>query len=548
MFAPSWRAEAKAALDLPFDLVIFGGGITGCGILLDASRRGLRALLVEKDDLASGTSSRSSKLIHGGFRYLKRLQLRTTAHSCRERELQLANQPHLVEPLHFVFPVWQGDKPPGFVVDFGLSLYDVFTRSEEAHRRLGEEELARRAPGLRRQGLDRALYYLDARVDDARLTYAVAATAYAAGGLVLTRAVAEAASLEGEPASGLKTAYLRDLEDDTVYPVRTRLLVNATGAWVDELRLRCGLSGRRLRPSRGSHLVFSRERLPLTDAIAVLSPDDRRPVFFLPHPEGTLLGTTDLFHDGQLDDPRPTRFEVDYLLRAAAATFPDAPPTEKDIVGAFAGIRPVIDDGAASPSAASREEAIWHERGMLSVAGGKLTTWRLIAEEVVDQAVKLLPKERREQLRPCSTVHLPLLGRGPADLAQRLAARGLEAGVARGMARRLGSLAPVAIAEARADELRPLLDGSDLSLAEARNHLRYGAVTRLADLLLRRVRAGLWQPALAAELPARLRELLGAELGWDTGRITREEENFARELQSFTLAGVDETRPGGGAR
>lgn len=552
MFSPNWRAEAKAAVARsaaePFDLLIVGGGITGCGILLDASLRGLRAILVEKSDLASGTSSRSSKLVHGGFRYLKNLQLRTTAHACRERELQLANQPHLVEPLHFVFPVWKGDRPPGFLVDAGLSLYDAFTRTEEKHRRLGDAELAARAPGLRREGLDRALYYLDARTDDARLTFAVAATAYAAGGRVLTRMMPEEAHLGGDASKGaFQRVMLRDLEDGGVAEVKARLVINATGAWADELRLRFGLAGRRLRPSRGSHLVFARERLPLDDAIAVLSPDDRRPIFFLPHPEGTLLGTTDLFHEGGLDDPRPTRFEVDYLLRAAAATFPGSPLKEADIAGAFAGIRPVIDDGAATPAAASREEAIWHEQGLLSVAGGKLTTWRLMSAEVMDQAVALLPEERRKGLKASGTLHLPLVGRGPADLQRRLEAQGIEKDVARGMTRRLGSLAAVALAESQPEERRPLLPGSDLSLAEARIHLRYGAVVRLGDLLLRRVRAGLWQPALAAELPARLRGLLAAELGWDGARIASEEASFAAELAAFTLAGIDEGTRGGAA-
>lgn len=542
MFSPAWRQEAKAACGQPFDLLVVGGGITGCGILLDAALRGLRVLLVEKSDLASGTSSRSSKLIHGGFRYLKNLQLRTTAHSCRERELQLLNQPHLVEPLHFVFPVWKGDKPPGWMVDFGLSLYDIFTRAEEKHRRLSDEELEARVPGLRREGLERALYYLDARVDDARLTWTVAATAYAAGGLVLTRAMPEEAKLDGE----WKTVAVRDLEDGVVHQVKTRLVINATGVWADELRQRFRLGERRLRPSRGTHLVFARERLPLGDALTVLSPDDRRPVFFLPHPEGTLLGTTDLFHEGGLDDPRPSRAEVDYLLRAGAAAFPHSPPTEKDIVGAFAGIRPVIDDGADDPSKASREEAIWHENGVLSVAGGKLTTWRLMAEEVVDRALRLLPPERRQAARPCSTLHRPLVGRGPGDLRQRLAAGGVDPLVARGLERRLGSLAAVALGESRPEERRPLLPGSDLSLAEVRVHLRYGAMVHLGDLLLRRVRAGLWQPALAAELPALLRPLLREELGWDGARIAAEEESFAAELAAFTLAGIDEKGRGGG--
>jgi len=540
MFDPAWRDAALAALDEPFDLVILGGGITGCGVLLDAAQRGLRALLVERHDVASGTSSRSSKLIHGGLRYLRNRQLRLTRQSCRERDRMLALSPHLVEPLDFVYPAYRDERPPGWQVELGLRLYDRLTTSPgRRHARLDEAEMARLAPGLPAAGLGRALRYGDARADDARLTLAVAATACAYGGYLLTRARVE----EGirDPGGRVRGLVLRDEESGRSHRLEAALTVNATGVWVDEVRHLLGLEGRYLRPLRGSHLIFDHRRLPLAAAVARPSPDDGRPVFFVPHPEGVLAGTTDRVHRGPLDDPRPAPQEVDYLLRAAAHAFPGQKPHRADVRGAFAGLRPVVDDGIREPSRASREEKVWHERGLLSVAGGKLTTWRAMAEEVVDAALELLPPERRRRARPCATAGTPLAGLAPPDLAGRLAARHrLAPAVAAAMARRLGSLAWTAC-ELAADEreLRPLAEDLDLCAAEVRAHLRYGAARRLDDLLLRRVRIGLWQPARAAELAPALRPLLDAELGWDDDRYDAECEHLNGALGGWQPPAAD---------
>jgi glycerol-3-phosphate dehydrogenase len=551
MFVRSWRELALAALDQPFDLVIVGGGITGCGILLDATQRGLRCLLVERHDLACGTSSRSSKLVHGGFRYLKNLQFHTTWVSCRERDLQLRRFPHLVQPLDFLFPIERGDRPPGWMVDFGLSMYDAMAVGGRRHRRLSPEEIAARAPDVDTSGLDRALLYLDARVDDARLTWSVAATAAAWGGLVLARAEPE--QLLRDAGGALRGVVLRDRQSGATHEVATRLLINAAGVWADELRARLELGPRRLRPSRGSHLVFSRERLPLDTAMTFLSPDDRRPIFVIPHPEGTLVGTTDIFHDGSLDDPRPTLDEVRYLLRAVAKALPGRPPRADDIVGAFAGIRPVIDDGSAHPSSASRDEALWLERGVLTISGGKLTTWREMAEQVVDRAVGLLAETLGRRLEPCRTRSAVLVGQPPPGLAHRLAAMVATPAVAAGLERRLAGLSLFAIDGASPDELRPLVDGADLCTAEARFHLRHAAVLSLGDLLLRRARFGLWQPAAARELAKALHGLCRQELGWNAGRALAEQDAFLAELEGWSFdphrladdAGVQSSAEGG---
>jgi glycerol-3-phosphate dehydrogenase len=535
---PLWRQRALAGLAKPFDLIVLGGGITGCGIFLDAAQRGLRVLLLERGDIASGTSSRSSKLIHGGLRYLKRLQFQVTRLAVRERDRMLAVDPHLVWPIRFLYPIYEGSRPPGWQVEIGLRMYGGMTAGRQRHRRLSADELERSAPGVETEKLFTTFAYGDAVTDDARLTLAVAATGAAYGGLLLTRIDLE----EGlrDTTGRLRGLRFRDLETREVHAAEAPLVVNATGAWVDAVRHRLGIEGARIRPSRGSHLIFARERLPITEAVTIPSPDDRRPVFFIPHPEGVLAGTTDLFHEGDLDDPRPSPEEVGYLLRSVQTAFPGRKIGPEDIRGAFAGLRPIIDAGAKDPSAASREEALWEEEGLLSVAGGKLTTWRAMAEEVVDMALSLLPPERARQAAPCSTAGIAVGALAPPDLADRLrTVYGADPEIASGLARRLGGLAWTACALAKeSEELQPLLDGTDLCAAEVRCHLRHGAVTRLEDLLLRRARFGLWDPPAARALVPRLAPLFEEELGWNAERWERETEAADRALAAWTPEGV----------
>ncbi len=538
MFHPGWRRATLETLDETFDLVVVGGGITGCGILMDAAQRGLRCLLVERGDIASGTSSRSSKLIHGGVRYLKQMQFRITRLACRERDRMLTLSPHLVRQIKFVYPAYHGDRTAGWKVDLGLWMYDRLTGRPDRHTQLDNEEIQRLAPGLTTEGLDRALAYTDAMADDARLTLAVAATAHAYGGRLLTRC--EATGAEPSPRGPLTVLALHDLEQARPLRVTARVVVNASGVWTDAVRDRIGLTGRRLRPSRGIHLILPQGRLPMTAAVTFPAPDDGRPVFMIPHPEGILLGTTDIYHDEGLDDPRPTGDECDYLLRAAVAAFPKTPVTRDDVVGAFAGLRPILDTHADDPTEASREEDIWEEEGVLNVAGGKLTTWRATAEEAVDTAIGMLPEEVARRTAPCATKGTPLAGLAPADLAARIEASfELDAAVAGGMARRLGSLAWTApLTARRRSELRPITDGTDLCAAEVRAHLRWGGVLRLEDLLLRRVRVGMWQPTLALEVARRVRPIVRSELAWQWARWRREEQAFAAALEGWTMAGL----------
>jgi len=538
MFPPDWRRASMDTLKDGFDLVIIGGGITGCGVALDAAQRGLRVLLVERGDIASGTSSRSSKLIHGGLRYLKQMQFRITRLACRERDRMLRLSPHLVRPVRFLYPASHGDRTPGWQVDLGLWMYDRLTARPEKHTQLDLDEVSELVPDLGTEGLDRVLAYTDAMADDARLTLAVAATAHAYGAAVLTRCeVVEALRDTSGRVSGLVVC---DFETGATHRVDARLVVNAGGVWTDAVRDRLGLEGRRVRPSRGIHLILPPDLVPVEVAVSWPSPDDGRPVFVVPHPEGDLLGTTDIYYEGDLDDPRPTDDEVSYLLRAAQTAFPDRGIDRTLVRGTFAGLRPILDIHADDPSEASREEDIWEEDGVLTVSGGKLTTWRSTAEDTVDEAVTLLPDEVTRTIGPCLTKGTPLAGLAPRNLPQRLeSALGLEPAIAGGMARRLSALAWPAVQLARGkSELRPMRPDVDLCAAEVRAHCRWNAVLHLEDLLLRRVRFGMWDPETAVALLPALRPVLRRELGWSYKDWQREREQFHTALEGWTIAGI----------
>jgi glycerol-3-phosphate dehydrogenase len=520
-----------------FDLIVIGGGITGCGVFFDAAQRGLRVLLLEKQDFASGTSSRSSKLIHGGLRYLKELQIGVTRTASRERDRLSTLNPLLVRPFRFVYPANRGDRTPAWMVDVGLWMYDRLTRRAQHHAHLESDEVQELLPGLESSQLAQAFAFTDALTDDARLTLAVAATGAAYGGLAVTRAEVVEPVRDGERVAGV---VFRDLEGEGSFTARAHLVINATGVWVDSIRERLGLEGRRLRPSRGVHIVLAPETLPIHAAAMVPAADDDRPVFLIPHEGGVLVGTTDIFHDGDLDDPRPTRAEVEYLRRTVARHFPHRPLGPEAVVGVFAGLRPILSSHSDDPGEVSREEEIWEEGGLLHVAGGKLTTWRPTAEEIVNRALRHLPDAVALRAGRCYTEGTPLAGVAPLDLAGRLTTlHDLSPEVAAGMTLRLRERALWAPHLARdARELQPFEEGGDLTPAEVRVHLGYGAVLRLEDLLLRRARLGLWRPEAALRLAPRLEPYFRETFDWDGRRWERELAAYEQAARAWMPAGV----------
>ena len=390
------REQMWSAVPDEVDLAVIGGGITGAGIARDAARRGLRVALFEMDDLAYGTSSRSSKLIHGGLRYLETYEFSLVFESVSERRVLLDLAPHLVNPLAFLFPIYEGTKRSMLMIGAGMWLYEGLSlfRSPRRHQRLAPEEVTELEPGLKREGLQGAPLYYDCSTDDARLTLETALDAIDNGALVVTHAPVQGfAKDESGRVSGVT---IRNMRDGRTREVRAHVVVNATGPWTD---LTIELSGVEtsnvLRPTKGIHIVVAAEKLPIEHAVVCFHPVDDRALFALPWGDRTYVGTTDTDYEGTPGREFATAEDVDYLIEAANAHFPSHPLRRKDVIATWAGIRALIaperPPEAISESKVSREhEIIVSESGLITIAGGKLTTYRKMAEEVVNTAVSML--------------------------------------------------------------------------------------------------------------------------------------------------------------
>ena len=375
MWQAQGREQLPAVLAREWDIVIIGGGITGAGILLEAARRGLRALLVEQRDFAWGTSSRSSKLVHGGLRYLKEGKLQLTRDSVRERQHLLHEAAGLVEAQSFAFADYRGRKPGRWLFSLGLAVYD-WMAGQRARHYFPPDEFLLLAPHIKRADLNGGMCYQDAKTDDARLVLRVLQEARDAGGVAVNYLAAKRVLRTDGKAHGVE---LLDAASETTYSVNARVVISATGAWADGLRVQQGAKPM-LRPLRGSHLVLPAWRLPVAQAISLMHPQDGRPVFAFPWEGVTLVGTTDVDHGEDMrQEAAITPHEVAYLMAALEFQFPQLGLTLNDIIATYAGVRPVIDSGKADPSKEGRDHVVLLEDGLLTVTGGKLTTFRLIA-------------------------------------------------------------------------------------------------------------------------------------------------------------------------
>ena len=531
MFSTHYRNEAWSQLDQDWDVIIIGGGITGAGILREAVRLGLRALLVEQADFAWGTSSRSSKLVHGGLRYLKEGKLRLTRASVRERQRLLAEGPGLIDPLGFLLTNYQGDNPGRWTFRAGLSVYDLMAL-QWSHRQYSPLELRLLAPHISEAGLEGGLQYGDAQTDDARLVLRVIQEAAAAGGVALNYVQAtallrdEAGQVVGvrlqRTDRAARDAHAADAAASPpaappIQEARARVVINATGAWADRLRGQLGQPAR-IRPLRGSHLIFPAWRLPVAQAVSFLHPVDRRPVFIFPWEGVTLVGTTDVDHGQPMEaEPAISPQEVAYLMAAADHQFPSLHLTLADVLSTFAGVRPVIGSGLDDPSKESRDHVVWEEEGLLTVTGGKLTTFRLIALAALRAArhrLPAMPEPRRE---------LPVLD--AVDTGVLAAGSGLDGATRRRLLGRYGAAAAALIQAAQPGELEAI-PGVQALWAELRWAARAEAVAHLDDLLLRRVRLGLLLPEGGRALLPRVRAICQPELGWDDATWQEEEAAY----------------------
>ncbi|WP_036248892.1 glycerol-3-phosphate dehydrogenase/oxidase [Massilia sp. BSC265] len=510
------------------DILVIGGGITGAGILLEAARRGLTALLVEQRDFAWGTSSRSSKLVHGGLRYLAEGRLRLTRESVREREALLRDAPGLVEPQGFAFPDYGNSarKRRSFLA--GLAVYDLLAGRREVHW-LDADGFRMLAPNIRSEGLAGGIRYLDAKTDDARLVLRVLDEARSHGAEARNYVAVESLLRADGRVSG---ALLRDGRTGAAGEVAARVVVNATGAWA------CGIAGPggqgripRLRPLRGSHLVLPAWRLPLAQAVSLMHPLDGRPVFAFPWEGVTLVGTTDVDHaDGLACEAKVTRAEFDYLMAALRAQFPQLQLDDGDVLATYAGVRPVLDSGTrGAPSKETREHLVWDEPGLVAVTGGKLTTFRAIALDTLRHVARQLPGWRADLApRPVFSPHA--VPNGP---------RAVVPAVLRRLAGRHGRHAQALVDAARDGELDPI-PGTLTPWAELRWAARREAVQRLEDLLLRRTRLGIQLRGGGIAHMARIRAICQPELGWSDAHWETEQAAYFQLCRShYGLPGTD---------
>lgn len=489
-----------------WDVVIVGGGITGAGILREAARAGLRALLVEQRDFAWGTSSRSSKLVHGGLRYLKQGQVGLTYQSVRERQNLLKDGIGLVTPLGFLMPTYKGDSR--LTYEMGLSLYDLMAQRWN-HRYFPLTEFAMLAPRIRQQNLEGGFYFEDAQTDDARLVLRVLQDALEDGGVAIN--YAPALGLIKNAANRVGGLRLQNAETGEEIEVKTDLVVNAAGAWVDHLRRE--VTGESvIRPLRGSHLIIAPWRFPVAQALSFPHPADGRPVFVYPWEGVTLLGTTDLDHEHDLDqEPHITGEEVAYLLAACNHQFPALNLTADDILSTYAGVRPVIGTGKSDPSKESRDHIVWLEDGLLSVTGGKLTTFRVIALDALKTA-QILPESEEEA--PAFT---PFKGELPPH--------SLKESELQRLIGRYGAKTPALLAAAGEGELCPIPQ-TNILWAELRWAARSEQVQHLEDLFLRRTRLGLLAKQGGLPHLGRIRAICQPELGWDDEKWEAEAQRY----------------------
>ena len=509
----------SSGLGADWDILVIGGGITGAGILREATLMGFRALLVEQGDYAWGTSSRSSKMVHGGLRYLAAGKISLTRHALHERERLLHEAPGLVERLPYYYPLYRKRFPPAIAAGALFWLYDRLAGVDD-HRRIDNGDLEQVFPHLDTEPLNGGYRYTDATTDDARLTLRLLSESIKNG--AVARNYTRVVSLLREQGRTVG-AMLRDALDNSERRVRARVVINATGAWAERFGGKMP-NAARIRPQRGSHLVLDRRHFPAPAAIFLMHPDDGRRVFLYPWEGRTVVGTTDIPHQDDLGTAaRIKPAELSYLLRVTRQLYGERAPGPEHVISTWSGVRPIILSGRnASPSRASREHMVWAEEGLVNCSGGKLTTFHHMAKDVMKRA-------------------LPFLGTPKNDASHRIFpetgvsasfSTPLDTGLSRKLMGRFGDDAPRVVGEARPEELEHVQD-TTFTLAEVRWSLRYESVVHLDDVMLRRTRLGLLLPNGGAEILDAIEPLCRELLGWSAGTWVAERERYADIVRRY---------------
>jgi glycerol-3-phosphate dehydrogenase len=501
--AIAWRERTLARLGHDeFDLLIIGGGITGAGIARDAALRGMSVALIERDDFASGTSSRSSRLVHGGVRYLEHGYFSLVFEASRERRILLKTAPHLVRPLQFTWPVYRGARVPRWKLRAGLGLYDFLAlfRNVGNHRGLSRSGVMAAEPELNDAGLVGGAQYWDAATDDSALTLANVLDARDAGAAVLNHAEVISLSVENGKASG---ATVRDWIGGGIVKVRASIVVNATGPWTDAIRrMENPTAPTAVLGTKGVHIALPAKRVGNRAAVTMISSVDGRVMFCLPAGEQTIVGTTDTPESVHPEQVRATRADVEYLLASVNSFFPGAKLGTRDVISAWAGIRPLVSSGnSGDPASASREHEITTgPLGVLAISGGKLTTYRLIAEQVTDKVAKRL----RGPFLRCVTAQRTLPGAQRAPVFGKL--------------------------------FEPILPGQTWTFSDATRAVEHEMACTLTDIMVRRTKVAFASRDHGLPAAQRVASAVARHAGWDATECARQVEMYRGELaRLFTV-------------
>lgn len=532
------------------DVLVIGGGITGAGIARDAARRGLSVALVEMNDLAFGTSSRSSKLIHGGLRYLEAYEFSLVFESVSERRILQDIAPHLVNPLGFLFPVFKGAKRQLWLINAGMWLYDGLSlfRSPKIHKNLKPREIAQIEPAVKQAGLKGAPLYYDCATDDARLTLETALDAAKHGATIATWAkVTSFLKTEGGRVRG---AVVEDALSGERREIEASTVINATGPWTDATMAMSHpqKGGSILRPTKGVHIVVDAAKLPLKNAVVCFHPDDDRVLFAIPWGDRTYLGTTDTDYEGDPAAVAATLEDVDYLIDAASSYFPGHPLGREDVIATWAGIRPLMapqgESADLSESSVSREHQILiGQDGLITIAGGKLTTYRRMAAEVVDTAVRMLELERGPlDLPGAATGKEPLPGAigwpeddDHAHVADEVAKAGhprVPEDVARHLADHYGMCA-LEIARAMAKDAKlaaRLVPGRPEVVAQVDWAVEQELAATVCDVIIRRTQLFFRDFDQGLGAARRVADRMAELLGWDEAQKAKELARYEAEV------------------
>lgn len=523
-----------------FDVLIIGGGITGACAARDATRRGLSTAVVEKNDWAFGTSSRSSKLVHGGLRYLELFDFKLVFEACRERRRLLLNAPHVVWPQSFMFPVYKGDKNPLFIIAMGLWLYDFMAlfRNVQNHQLHGPRRILEVEPALDRERLTGGGQFYDCSTDDARLTLSHVQSAHLEGACCLSYTRVLGILSDGGKACG---ARVRDEISGEEFDIEARVVLNCTGPWTDEVcRMDDPSAAPKLRPTKGAHVIVPWERVKVTNALPIISPSDERLMFLIPWGDFALIGTTDTDYDGDYDTIHASWEDVEYILAAANRTLPDAHLTLDDVVSTYAGLRPLVVEGGGKDvkeSKVSREHSVYESHsGLISIAGGKLTTARSMAQELVDLAARRLEERFGVRAEKCKTRRAPVFGVDGVDFPRRLERLAgdlrLDGDIVSklqlmgtGAVRVLGMIAEGGSMADRLAEGVPYIE------AEVIYSAREEMVVSLSDFMVRRSFIYYEDGEQGLGCAGKVAGLMGKELGWDEDEKRRQVEDYRRVVE-----------------